>query len=547
MLTKKKFGIDIFIMIILSVIYISPLFLPGDILHTVDQDTYFHLSRIIGLDNVWESPVNFNNFGHHGTMMNIFYPWLTTYPAYLLWKLTNSLVLGYNLYYLAVTFFTMIISYLAMNSIKKNRVISLLFAMIYTFSAYRAIDIFQRASLGEAVSLTFLPLILLGCYEIYIGNFRKWYYLALGMSLIVYTHLLSVAMVTMIMAVTIIASFCFWDNKLERIISLLKAVLLTLFLSAGFLAPFVQQYLAQELKVPSGRMLVGMQPADMLIRMINNNLSGYTTGLLVLICIIITTIQLKKLSVVDQFIFLFGIIILFCSTTLFPWSLLSNTVFAKLQFVWRLNAFTTLFVSYAASVAIYKGFSKNYTRKVILVIASIIFIHGSGIVNLYTTDKDSISRISSQGIVTTVGNYGHTDYANRKSIDYSEFIANNKYLVGGDEVVTKTSYTSNTFTIEIENSSNYDESLVTPLYKYHGQEVKINTEKAISKLSAMGTTELVIPPGDNIITITYNYTNVAIISRFISLCTLLLLSVFGLVNWWVSRNRKKSIYEEKLE
>ena len=50
-----------------------------------------------------------------------------------------------------------------MKQIKNNRYISLLFSIIYTFSAYRAIDdIFHRASLGEAVALTFLPLILLG-------------------------------------------------------------------------------------------------------------------------------------------------------------------------------------------------------------------------------------------------------------------------------------------------------------------------------------------------------------------------------------------------
>ncbi|EOH87773.1 hypothetical protein [Enterococcus pallens] len=532
MLTKNGRFIDFFIMLILSAVYILPLFLPGDILHTVDQDTYFHLSRIIGLDNVWESPVNFNNFGHHGTMINVFYPWLTTYPAYLFWKLTGSLVWGYNLYYLVVTFLTMIISYLVMNNIKNKGIISLLFAIVYTFSAYRAIDIFQRASLGEAVSLTFLPIVLLGCYEIYIRNFTKWYWLALGMSLIVYTHLLSVAMVTMIIAITIIVSFYFWDNKLERIISLLKAVLLTLFLTAGFLVPFIQQYLAQELKVPSGRVLVGMQPADMLIQMVNNNLSAYTSGLLILICIVSTIPQLKRLSLVDQFIFFLGVTILFCSTALFPWSLFTNTVFAKIQFVWRLNAFTTLFVSYAASIGIYKGFLKKNKRKIVLVFLSIIFIHGSGIINLYTLNKENISRISSQNIITKVGNYEHTDYANRESIKHQEFVVKNKYMLGGREVVPKVSYNSNTFTIEVQNASNVSKDLITPLYKYHGQKVKINKKEASSKLSAMGTTELIIPPGDSTITISYKYTNVAIISTFISLSTLFLLSIFGLIKRW---------------
>lgn len=86
-------------MLFLSFAYVIPLFMSMGIYHSVNQDTYFHLSRIIGLDNVWSSPVNFNNFDHHGTMMNIFYPWLTLYPAFLFYKMMGNLVLSYNIYY----------------------------------------------------------------------------------------------------------------------------------------------------------------------------------------------------------------------------------------------------------------------------------------------------------------------------------------------------------------------------------------------------------------------------------------------------------------
>ncbi len=86
-------------MLFLSFAYVIPLFMSKGIYHSVNQDTYFHLSRIIGLDNVWSSPVNFNNFDHHGTMMNIFYPWLTLYPAFLFYKMMGNLVLSYNIYY----------------------------------------------------------------------------------------------------------------------------------------------------------------------------------------------------------------------------------------------------------------------------------------------------------------------------------------------------------------------------------------------------------------------------------------------------------------
>ena len=120
---NKNQIIDIIFMLFLSFAYVIPLFMSKGIYHSVNQDTYFHLSRIIGLDNVWSSPVNFNNFDHHGTMMNIFYPWLTLYPAFLFYKMMGNLVLGYNIYYFFITFLTMVVSYFSMKKIKNNRYI----------------------------------------------------------------------------------------------------------------------------------------------------------------------------------------------------------------------------------------------------------------------------------------------------------------------------------------------------------------------------------------------------------------------------------------
>ena len=68
-------------LLILGAAYCLPLFaMPG--IHKVD-DTTFHVGRLVGLSNVFASPVNFNSFGKNGLMVNIFYPWLTMYPMQL--------------------------------------------------------------------------------------------------------------------------------------------------------------------------------------------------------------------------------------------------------------------------------------------------------------------------------------------------------------------------------------------------------------------------------------------------------------------------------
>ncbi|MCU1825276.1 hypothetical protein N2H47_12215 [Enterococcus faecium] len=524
---NKNQIIDIIFMLFLSFAYVIPLFMSMGIYHSVNQDTYFHLSRIIGLDNVWSSPVNFNNFDHHGTMMNIFYPWLTLYPAFLFYKMMGNLVLSYNIYYFFITFLTMVVSYFSMKQIKNNRYISLLFSIIYTFSAYRAIDIFHRASLGEAVALTFLPLILMGCYEIYIRDYQKWYWLSIGMTLVVYTHLLSVAMVSVFIGGTLFLSFYFWDQKIARLLSLLKATVLTFFLSAGFLIPFIQQSRAQELKVPLGKELSGMAPSDMLTHILNNNYNNYTIGLFLFLGLIGAFIFIKKLTADDLFIFFLGVFVLFCSTNLFPWQLFNHTPVKSLQFVWRLNGFSSLFIAYTMSIVIYYIFStKNNSWKIMVFTFLALILHLSGVSNSIHANKDSLTLIAPEDAVAIVENYNHTDYANKESIYHPDMINNDQYLLGNQEINPTTHFMSNKLTIELDNSNNKNTVLTTPIYRYKGQVASINGKLVQTKLSKFGTTELTIPPGINKVVITYQYTKLAIASRYLSIVTLILFLLY---------------------
>ncbi|EMW6020877.1 hypothetical protein AAFC92_002494 [Enterococcus faecium] len=524
---NKNQIIDIIFMLFLSFAYVIPLFMSMGIYHSVNQDTYFHLSRIIGLDNVWSSPVNFNNFDHHGTMMNIFYPWLTLYPAFLFYKMMGNLVLSYNIYYFFITFLTMVVSYFSMKQIKNNRYISLLFSIIYTFSAYRAIDIFHRASLGEAVALTFLPLILMGCYEIYIRDYQKWYWLSIGMTLVVYTHLLSVAMVSVFIGGTLFLSFYFWDQKIARLLSLLKATVLTFFLSAGFLIPFIQQSRAQELKVPLGKELSGMAPSDMLTHILNNNYNNYTIGLFLFLGLIGAFIFIKKLTADDLFIFFLGVFVLFCSTNLFPWQLFNHTPVKSLQFDWRLNGFSSLFIAYTMSIVIYYIFStKNNSWKIMVFTFLALILHLSGVSNSIHANKDSLTLIAPEDAVAIAENYNHTDYANKESIYHPDMINNDQYLLGNQEINPTTHFMSNKLTIELDNSNNKNTVLTTPIYRYKGQVASINGKLVQTKLSKFGTTELTIPPGINKVVITYQYTKLAIASRYLSIVTLILFLLY---------------------
>lgn len=64
-------------------------------------------------------------------------------------------------------------------------------AFLYTLSIYRLIDLYTRAALGEGMAMIFLPLVMWGMYELFLGNEKKWYLAALGFTGVMQCHILS--------------------------------------------------------------------------------------------------------------------------------------------------------------------------------------------------------------------------------------------------------------------------------------------------------------------------------------------------------------------
>lgn len=85
-------------LLVMGLLYHLPLQKIEGIPHYPYEDAIFHISRIIGMSNVWKSPVNFLNFHHNGSIVNLCYPWLMNYPAYLLYRILGSYISAYKAY-----------------------------------------------------------------------------------------------------------------------------------------------------------------------------------------------------------------------------------------------------------------------------------------------------------------------------------------------------------------------------------------------------------------------------------------------------------------
>ena len=160
----------------------------------------------------------------------------------------------YQVYVFAVTLAACGFSYLCFARISRSRRGGVLGAALYTLSVYRLVCVYFRAAVGEYTAMSFLPLVLLGVYEIYTcekPRFAQWAPLALGMAALVQSHLISTELTGAFLLL-----FCLLRLRQTlrpaRLLAWVKAALLAFGLSAWFLVPFASTALSVPLQVNEG-------------------------------------------------------------------------------------------------------------------------------------------------------------------------------------------------------------------------------------------------------------------------------------------------------
>lgn len=534
--------------VVLSVIYCIPMLRePG--IHKLD-DTTFHVGRLVGLANVWSSPVNYDSFGHNGLMVNIFYPWLTVYPMRMLYRLTGAYVAAYKLYHLLLTAATLIIAYLSMHGITKSRISSWVFAVLYAFSSYRFADVYNRDSLGEAIALTFLPLMLLGLYKICFENYREWRKLTAGMVLIAYSHILSLCMSAAFVGIVYLFTLLFQDNRRGRFMAMVKAAALSLGLTAAMIVPMLEQFIRNDLFTPEGGgdtlSKSSYSLAEIIRFTLGNNPAGRGIGMMSAAALLVAVILLAGRAVrnrgikqsCDRFavwMIVTGMIIFVCTADILPWqSLGDNTPVATLQFVWRLNAYPVLAFAAAVSVLISRTMKSASGGVIILMGIAVLAAAGIQYYSLYTQNAEVVSNnyIAEEDVASWAS--GNVDYAPYQAREYRDAHEGNmEYILLDGEEIKKTPETSGRGTVYSQDlgGSDAERTADIPVFRYYGENVLINGEPADAALSVRGTTEIRVPPADNsTVTISYRYTTLARIAWIASVIICMLDALFALRN-----------------
>lgn len=544
---NKKISINLAvfgIFLLLSYISIALFMHEGKII--LRSDGSFHLSRVEEIyqnlrDGHFFTFIASRTFSHSGVGNFLFYPTVFLYPMAFLRFIFNPV----TAFYLWVGFFnflTMATAYYCMYRFTKgNTTRSFLFALIYTFASYHLYLGLYNTVWGEFIAYTFLPLIFLGIYNILWDDTKYWYILAIGMALLLYSHLLSVYMSAMICVGLFLAKFIFY-KKVEflRIKALIKAGILTFFLSSFIFVPIATDLIGGGLATPRRCFLwVSTIFTTFQLSLENTAATNHAIGLILILTAFLGWIIANKSSR-ELAIYALGVFMLCLTTSLIPWDLIQKTplypLLGTIQFPYRFNSYACLFLAVTASLifeSIVRLGKSQYTANILTVIASLALLccyasivapqHASIIAAKDSSlSKNTASPVTIpsdvlldkgnyKNIFTYLIMYGETDYYPKQSFDHNDISSNkntqsivkqtvyskNKPFTG----VTTISYAANSITYKLVSKKK--QTLDLPTIRYRRTVATINGKSAVVSSSARGTVSLPVPKGHSTITVSY--------------------------------------------
>ncbi len=347
---------------------------------TKGHDLQFQLLRIEGIAQGLLSgqfPVRIQpNWLHgNGYAVSVFYGDILLYIPALLRLCGVSVQGAYKIFVVAINLFTALTSYWCFYRITKQRKQAVIACMLYTLSAYRIIDLYIRGAVGEYSAMAFLPLILLGLYQIYESqdNNKKcvWLPAAVGFAGVLQTHLLTAEMAGLF---TIIVCIILWRKTVQKdiFVTLCKTVFAAIVFSLWFLVPFLS-YMQEEFVVNdpfrlAGRIQnLGVFPTQIFMlhgaenafsmtadRGISGEMPlqlGIAFAVILMLFIYMSAVDKNSIGRKSKICFWLGLFALLLSTTMFPYDNLCAVgekityLIMNIQFPWRFLSIASLVIT----------------------------------------------------------------------------------------------------------------------------------------------------------------------------------------------------------
>lgn len=391
------------------------------------HDIAFQLSRIEGMaralgDGVFPVRINPVQNDSYGYASSALYPQLFLYFPAVLRLAGLSLMNAYKILLFVLNTATAVIAWRAFRRMTGDPAAAVTGSALYTLSLYRLSDLYVRAALGEALAMTFLPLLLLGMWEILFEDDRRWPLAALAFTFIFQSHLLTTEIAVMFtVPVCLIFFGRLWREK-KRLLHLAEAAVLCLFLNLITLIPMLR-FFEEPLEIFGGQNVYlpdrtvylnqlfssfimntgGNEPLGSIAQEMPLTVGTIPGILLILFAVVRCCMEGKRQSAADMSGYSERLVkmgtaaaclsaaALFLTLWVIPWNWfmqfpLLRRIFTTIQFLWRFLMIAAVCLSLvgAVSVALLRRFFPQYGKK-----AAVWITAGTVLVACYNIDAAS--------------------------------------------------------------------------------------------------------------------------------------------------------------
>ncbi len=381
-LLKNKKVISYLIIFAISIFLCIPLF--SKYMDISRDDGIQHICRLIGNANALKQgncfPVIMSDFCNgFGYSWNLFYSPLTAYAPLIFKLFTSSYVVTLKLFMLLTIFLSGVCLFQFTYKISKSYKASLISSILYMCAPYHLTDLYNRIAIAELASFVFLPIVFSGMFDVFHRKNTMPYGIIIGGIGLVLTHNI-VAVYT--------AIFCFFYMlihykellNLKIIYKILICMSIILLCTSFYWMPLLEHMLATQYEVflpqrmykdntlISAKLSIG----DLFIT--KHYDMNFHIGFAILLGMLFAFSYRKKFSKrakkTLRIFFIFGLISIFMTLTIFPFEYLPNFL-KMLQFPWRMLEFANFFFSIIAGFG-FASFMNHNSKKEIYVVVFIM-------------------------------------------------------------------------------------------------------------------------------------------------------------------------------
>lgn len=498
MMEKK----EIIVVSAVIIIALFPLYYPGFI---YTHDGIIHLFRTQG---AYENIVNFDIFNRiYYNMINgqgygwgIFYPPLSAIIPAIFMCFGVSLFTAEKIFLILASILAGIFAYKLFMELYDNKFCAMLVAILYVLSPYKLNQILIRGAMGEVLAFTFMPLVILGLIKILKGEGKYKYYFILGMTGIVYSHIISIIYTTIFGFLFLILNYKKLFKK-KVIIDLIISSIIIVILSLPIIVPVLehqssQNYIissiktdVQDMVIHPGQLIGGRFEEENAISTSyysNEKEMNYMIGIPFFVIILLLPFiycRIKKDDESKKNMMIFGILLVISIFMMFfPGIWNKINVLDVIQFPWRLLLYTVLFISVISGYIIKQILTKEneYTIFILIISYCLIFsfMIGSNVRFAKTMGADfnfakqELKQESDYGELSVSIGYSHEYLPKDMTTDIVIEKENNVDILSGNAEIMDYKFDKNIIQLKVKN---YEKGtkIELPLIYYKGYNIKL--------------------------------------------------------------------------